>query len=219
MNKLNVQAPSFTNLSAVESDASIRAIDLDLARSRRLIVLIPPDSDCTGVTRRICRLASETNSDIQLLGLCKDPNQELALRRGLATIAALIRDAKVYVEMKVEIGTNWLDVVKRNYQEGDMIVCIVEQPIGIRRRPLSQILESTFKAPVYILSNVKYAQSQSNVLSQVITWCGFIGIIASFFILQVKITQLPKDWFQTLLFILLLIPEFGLIWVWNSLFS
>ena len=217
MNKLNVHTPSLTNLPAVESDTSIHIVNLE--RSRRLIVLIPPDSDCTSVTRRICKLAGETDSDIQLLGLCKDPNQEMALRRELVIVAALIRDAKVFVDMKVEVGMDWLDIIKRNYQDGDMLVCIAEQPIGIRRRPLSQILESSLKAPIYILSETKPSQSQSNVLSQVIAWSGFIGIITGFFILQVNITQLPKDWFQTLLFILLLIPELGLIWVWNSLFS
>jgi len=217
MNKLNVHAPSFTNLPAANSDALVQMVNAEWAR--RLIVLIPPNSDCTSVTRRICKLASETNSDVQLLGLCKDPDQEMALRRELVTVAALMRDAKVYVDMKVEVGTDWLAIVKRNYQDGDMLVCIAEQPIGLRRRPLSQILESTLKAPIYILSEKKLMPTQSNVISPVIAWLGFIGIITGFFILQVKITQLPKDWFQTLLFILLLIPEFGLIWVWNSLFS
>jgi hypothetical protein len=121
--------------------------------------------------------------------------------------------------MQVEVGTDWLSIVKCNYQEGDMLVCITEQPVGLRRRPLSQILESTLKAPIYVLSQTKSPQFQSNLISQVIAWSGFIGIVAAFFILQVKISQLPKDWSQTLLFILLLIPEFGLIWVWNSLFS
>jgi hypothetical protein len=217
MNKLNVRAPSFTNQPAIEFLAPIHRVDLE--RSRRLIVLIDPDSDCASVTRRICKLASETNSDVQLLGLCRDPNQELALRRELVTVAALIRDAKVFVDMQVEVGTDWLSIVKCNYQEGDMLVCITEQPVGLRRRPLSQILESTLKAPIYVLSQTKSPQFQSGLLSQVIAWSGFIGIVAAFFILQVKISQLPKDWSQTLLFILLLIPEFGLIWVWNSLFS
>ena len=100
-----------------------------------------------------------------------------------------------------------------------MIVCIAEQTIGLHRKPLSQILESTLNAPIYVLSDKKPAQGLSPLLSQVIAWAGFLGIIAGFFFLQVKITQLPKDWSQTLLFILLLIPELGLIWVWNSIFS
>ena len=217
MNKLDVSAPSFTNLPAVQSDVSIDTVNLE--RSRQLIVLIPPESDCTGLTRRICRLASETNSDIQLLGLCRDPNQEMALRRELVTVAALIRDAKVFVDMKLEVGTDWLDVVTRNYQYGDMLVCIADQPIGIRRKPLSQILESTLKAPIYILSATQSSQSQSDLVSQLITWSGFLGIMIVFFILQIKITQLPDDWFQTLLSILVLIPQLGLILLWNSLFS
>jgi len=204
-------------MPTVEPDESIQIIKLGL--SPRLIVLVPPDSDCTSVTRRICRLAFETKSDIQLLGLCDDPNQEMALRRELVMVAALIRSAKVFVDMKVEVGTKWVDAVKRNYRDGDMLVCIAEQPVGIRRRPLSQILESTLKAPIYFLCEMKSTQSQSTGPSQVIAWSGIIGIITGFFILQVKIAQLPTDWFQTLLLILLLIPEFGLIWVWNSLFS
>jgi hypothetical protein len=217
MNKLNVQAPSFANLRVAETEAEVHVANVE--RCRRLIVLIPPDSDATNVTRRICKLATDTNSDILLLGMCKDINQELALRRDLVTVSALIRDAKIFVEIKVEVGTNWLDAVRRNYQEGDALVCIAEQQIGIRRRPLSQILQSTLKAPLYILSEAKATQAQSNVISQLMIWPGFLGIITGFFVLQVKVAQLPKDWLQTLFFILLLIPEFGLLWVWNSIFS
>lgn len=216
MNKLNAHAPSFTNVPATELNASIQRVDPE--RPRRVIVLIPPDSDCTSLTRRICKLAAETNSDIQLLGLCKDPNQELTLRRELVTVSALIRDAKIFVEMKIEVGTDWLGAIKRDYQYGDMLVCIAEQPIGIRRRPLSEILESTFKAPIYVLTETKPTQAQSNAFSQVVAWAGILAIMAGFFLLEIKITQLPDDWFQTLLSILVLLPELGLILFWNSLF-
>ncbi|RPJ22130.1 MAG: hypothetical protein EHM33_24435 [Chloroflexi bacterium] len=217
MNKHNVSVPPLTNLSSIASDNSIRLVDQE--RSRHLIVLIPADSEYATVTRRIWKLANETVSSVQLLGLGKDTGQELALRRDLATMSALIQDAKVSVETKVEIGNNWLEAVKRNYQEGDMIVCIAEQTIGIQRRSLSQILESNFEAPVYILSDLRSPPSQSSVLSQVIAWSGLIGIIAGFFLLQVKILQMPEDGFQTLLLILLLFPEFWLVLYWNSLFS
>jgi hypothetical protein len=216
MNKLNAHAPSFTNVPATELNASIQRVDLE--RPRRLIVLIPPGSDCTSLTRRICRLAVETHSDIQLLGLCKDHNQELMLRRELVIVSALIRDAKVFVDIKIEVGTDWLGAIKRDYQDGDMLVCIVEQAIGMRRRPLSEILESTFKAPIYVLTETKPTQPQSNVLSQVLGWAGILAIMAGFFLLEMKIAQLPDDWFQTLLSILVLLPELGLIWLWNSLF-
>jgi len=217
MNKLNVHNPSLVDLPAVKSDTSIHVVNPE--RFGRLIVLVPPGADSTNVTRRICKLASETKSDVQLLGLCKDPAQELALRRELVTVSALIRDARVFAEMKVEVGANWLDAVKRNYQDGDAIVCITDQSIGIRQRSFSQILESTLNAPIYILSETKPLQSHSNILLQVIAWSGFLGIIVGFFILQMNIVQLSKDWTQAVILILVLIPEFGAIWIWNSLFS
>jgi hypothetical protein len=171
------------------------------------------------VTRRICKLAEETDSTIQLLGLCKNQAQELALRRELVTVAALIQYAKVFAETKVEVGVSWLEAVKCNYQEGDTIVCITELPVGIRRRPLSEILESTLKAPIYILSETIPSQTYSNIPSLTIAWLGFLAIIAGFLLLQVKIVQISKDWFQAVMLILLLIPEFGALWLWNSFFS
>ena len=217
MNKLNAHAASFPNVVTIEANASVPAVELD--RSPRLIVLVSPDSNSSSFTRRLCKLATETNSNIQLLGVCNNANQELALRRDLATVAALIRDARVYVETKVEVGRNWLTAVKNSYQKGDMIVCIADQSVGFRRRPLSEILESTFQAPIYILFDAKVRRVESNALSQLISWSGFLGIIIGFFFLQVKITQLPDDWFQTLLSIITLIPELGLILLWNSLSS
>ena len=217
MNKLNAHDGSFTKLVTIEADTSIPAVELD--RSPCLIVLVPPDSDSSSFTRRLCKLATETNSYIQLLGVCTDASQELALRRDLVMVAALIRDARVYVETRVEVGTDWVAAVKRGYHQGDMIVCIADQSVGFRRRPLSQLLESTLKAPINILSETKVRPYESNALSQVISWSGFLGIIIGFFFLQVKITQIPDDGFQTLLSILTLIPELGLILFWNSLFS
>jgi hypothetical protein len=217
MNKLNAHAASFPKVATIEAETSIPVTESD--RSPCLIVLVPPDSDSSSFTRRLCKIAIETNSNILLLGVCSDANQELALRRDLATVAALIRDARVYVETRVEVRTDWLAAVKQSYQKGDMIVCIADQSVGLRRRPLSQILESTFQAPIYILSDRNVRPFEPNALSQVISWSGFLGIIIGFFFLQVKIAQLPNDWFQMFLTILTLIPELGLILLWNSLFS
>ncbi len=217
MNKLNVHNPSLIDLPAVEPDTAVPVTTPE--RFGRLIVLVPPDADCAKVTRRICQLAIETKSDVQLLGLCKDPAQELALRRKLVTVSALIRDVRIYAELTIEIGTNWLDAVKRNYQDGDAIVCITDPSIGIRQRSFSQILESTFKAPIYILCETKPSQPRSSFLLAIAAWSGFLGIIAGFFILQMKIVQLSKDWTQAVILILVLIPEFGALWLWNSIFS
>lgn len=203
------------NLTLTPNHAS----HLEPVTARRLIVLVPADVDCSAINHQIWKLARESNSIVQLLALYKDPGQELALRRDLVTMSALIQDANVPVEIKIEKGTNWVAAVKHSYQLGDMVVSTAEQPVGIQRRPLSQILESDLKIPIYILSGIPLAKPQGRVLTQITEWLGFIGIIAGFFALQWKVTQLHNDSFQTILLIVLLISEFWLIGAWNSLFS
>jgi hypothetical protein len=181
-------------------------------------VLVPSlETDYIHAIRRIWELANAQHANVQFLGLCKDTRQELSLRRVLATMSAMVQDGNVPTEAKAKIGTSWVDVVKRIYQTGDMIVCFAEQRAGFLQRPLSQILESNLNFPVYILSDLYPQKTKSNWLSPIILWSGFIGII-SFCILQVKIDQLPKDWFQNPLLIFSIIPELWLIWVWNNLF-
>jgi hypothetical protein len=217
MNKLDLHPLSVTvNTQVLTSENDWGNTSLE--NGCRLIVLIPPDSDYNAATRRVWELATATAHRVLFLGLCRDTAQEPSLRRQLVTISALVGDGRVRTESKVEIGTDWVEAVKRNYQAGDMIVCFAEQQAGVWHRPLSQILQSNFKAPVYLLSGLPPQRlPRSNWLSQTIAWSGFVGIIAGSFLLQIRITALPQDWAQTTLLILSVIFETWLIWVWNSL--
>jgi hypothetical protein len=218
MNKLDEHVTSFTQPSSITLDETFRRAQSE--QSRRLIVLVPEEADFTTITRRIWELANTSGSIVQLLGLCKDTSAEMTLRRKLVTVSALIQAARIPVEIKVEIGSNWLNAVKCSYQEGDAIVCITDRFVGFPRKPLSQILESAIKGPVYVLSGIQSPKHKKNILAGMIAaWSGFIGIMIGFFLIQVKIMQVSKDGFQTLILLLLLIPEFWLIKVWNSLFS
>lgn len=184
-----------------------------------LIVLIPnTDLDHSIETRRIWELAHANGMHILFLSLCRDAMQELALRRQFVALAALVSDGRVHAEAKVEIGTSWVDAVRNHYQAGDMVVCHAGQRAGFLHRPLSQILESNLKLPIYILNDSDQQQFRSNWRSEVLGWTGSIGIIAIFSILQVRIVRLPDDWIQSALFILSILPEFWLLRAWNNLF-
>jgi hypothetical protein len=211
MIKLDSISPSLTLPSASP---------LDMGPARRLMVLIPGvETDYTLVIHRVWELAHALECDVLFLGLCRDASEGPRLRRSLITMSALVHDGWVSAEVKVEIGNDWLKVVKSNWQEGDVIVCFAEQHVGLLHRPLSQILESNLKVPLYVLSSLDPQKSNSDRLLQVVGWSGSIGIIIGFGILQTKIVQLPEDWFQSVVFILSIIPEFWLIWTWNNLFS
>ena len=190
-----------------------------LEPKRRLIVLVPDmGPDYIPALRRIWELAHAQRAEILFLGLCKDVANEPGLYRQLVAMSAMIRDDKICAEARIEIGTNWVEVVKRNSQSGDMIVCFEEQRAGLLHRPLSQILESNLGFPVYILSGLYSQKSRPDWLSKVFVWSGSIGIIIGFFILQAKIDQLQKDWFQNALLIFSIMVEFSMIWMWNNLF-
>lgn len=222
MNRLDLHPPSLIAPVDTKPDVPARPSMQGSARgpARSLIVLVPADLDYTTATRRIWELAHAQCAGVQFLGLCQDPVQELGLRRQLVTMSALVGDGKVPTEAKVEIGTNWVDVVKRHYRAGDMIVCFAEQRAGLFHRPLSQVLESNLSAPVYILPSLSPASaSRTNWLAQGMGWVGSFGIMAGFFWLQVKISQLPQDAAQTVLLILSVAVEIWLIWLWNSLFT
>ena len=192
----------------------------DLESARRLIVLVPADADYAAVTHRIWKLANAFGCQILFLSLCPDEAQESSLRRQLITMSAMIQDGKLCVDARLEIGSNWVSAVRSEVQEGDMIVCFAEQRAGLLHRPLSQILQSNLKAPVYILSGLAPRDlPQSNWLSQIFAWMGSIGIIIGSCLLQVRITSLSQDWAQTTLLILSVIGEAWIIWGWNSLFS
>lgn len=192
----------------------------DLRPARRLIVLVPADADSAAATRRVWELANALECHILFLSLCTDAAQEASLRRQLITMSAMVQNGKVCTEVCVEAGSNWVNAVKSDLQDGDMIVCFAEQRAGLLQRPLSQILRANLDTPVYILSG-SYSPhpSQPSLLSQIFGWMGSIAIIAGSFLLQIRITSLSENWAQTTLLILSVIGETLLIWGWNSLFS
>jgi hypothetical protein len=197
-----------------------RSLHSDHDSARRLIVLIPVDANDTAATRRVWELAHALECHILFLSLCTDATQESSLRRQLITMSAMVQDGKVCAEVRVEVGSNWVNAVKSNLRDGDMIVCFAEQRAGLLRKPLSQILHANLNTPVYILSGLALQNpSRPNWLSQTLGWIGSIGIIAGSFLLQIRIMSLSENWAQTTFLILSVIVEIWLIWGWNNLFG
>lgn len=211
MTRLNYEHQTFTIPIASQPDPE---------PAHRLIVLVPSlEVDLIVVTQRVWELANATGAHIKFISLCNDAAQEPSLRRELATMSAIVKDGNISAEAEVVSGRNWVEVVKTRRQAGDIVVCCAEQRAGLMQRPLSQILQSDLDMPLYILTGL-YSQnvSHSNRLTQIFAWIGFIAILAGFFLLQVKIDQLAKDW-TTVLQLLTTAIEFWLIWAWNNLFG
>ena len=187
--------------------------------AHRLVVLVPDlEWDFIPAIHRIWSLADRQQARVLLISLCKDSRQASGLRRALIILCAMLQDGKIPVETNVEIGTNWVAVVRRHYQTDDMIVCFAEQRAGLLQKPLSQILESNLMIPVYVVSGMYLAKPKSNLLAEVAAWLGSIGMMAAFSLLQVKIMQASDGWSQTLLLILVALAEIWSICGWESRF-
>ena len=211
----------------IKSDPAFPVLSLpvtpvsELKTPRRLIVLIPDaEADYSPVMQRIWELARSLESRVLFLGLCRDETEQPRLRRALVTMSALLQDNWVNTEAKIELGTNWLQAIKSNWQVDDVIACFSGQQVGFAHRPLRQILESNLKATVYVLEGLYVSRpSRSKWLSTVSVWTVSLSIIAGFFWLQVEITQLHDELARNILIATTLLLELGSLWGWNSMFS
>ena len=212
MNKLDVSPPTLTVSPASFSD---------LQPVRRLIVLVPESEVDSALTaRKIWELANALESRVQFLGLSKDAELEPSVRRQVVTLSAMVGDENIPVESKIEIGNDWLNAVKSEWHEGDVIVCYAEHRSGLTRRPLSQILESNLNATVYVLGGFHQdVHMHASWIFNTLAWAGSIAIILGFFWLQSKLGQFSTDWAYSTLLYISLIAEAGSIWAWNSLFE
>ena len=212
MNKLDVSPPTFTVFPASFSN---------LQPVRRLIVLVPESEvDSALAVRKIWELANALESRVQFLGLSKDAEHEPSVRRQVVALSAMVGDENIPVESKIEIGNDWLNAVKSEWHEGDVIVCYAEHRSGLTRRPLSQILESNLNATVYVLGGFhQEVHMRASWIFNTLAWAGSIAIILGFFWLQSKLGQFSTDWAYSTLLYISLIAEAGSIWAWNSLFE
>jgi hypothetical protein len=189
--------------------------------ARRLIVLVPAlEINLTALAQKVWELAHTSESQVLFLGLYDDAAQESRLRRDLVTISAMVKDDRVTAKVEVLFGKDWVNVVRTHWHSGDMVVCFAEQRIGSSQQLLSQALQAELNIQLYILSGL-YPRKESHInwLSQVAIWGGSIAIIFGFFTLQIKLDQLTTDWTHTILLLISIPVEVGLIWIWNSLFG
>jgi apolipoprotein N-acyltransferase len=84
-------------------------------------------------------------------------------------------------------------------------------------RPIGQTLADTLGTPVYLLSG--YCEPEASQLArlgrQLLFWIGALVIGAGFFWIQVNVQRLTQDWMQTVVLVLTVLIEFGLLAAWS----
>lgn len=217
MNKSDVHPPLAYPPDPASALSTFLPVSMKTNRgtTHRLIVLVPDHMEHSLPTQRIRELARATDMSICLLGLCKETAEIPRVRQSLVTMTVRMPDPRTFIDVKVARGANWVRAVRAVYEAGDVIVCFTEQHTGLLHRSLSQVLESSLNATVYVLTNPTLLTRKTGRLARVRAWLVFIGIMLGFGLLQVQIVRLPAAWPQSLLLILSTLAEFWLIWIWN----
>jgi hypothetical protein len=189
---------------------------------RRLVVLVPDaDTDEAQLARQLWSIALQNELPVLLLGLNRDASSEPRARRRLATIASLARDARVHVDTRLEVGTDWIQAVRSVRRHSDLVVCHAEQHVGIRRRPLSQWLTAELHEPICVLAGFypglppDYDHPAARLLAAAIPFLIFLGFTA----LQVLIHQVTRGGIHNLLLSASVLVEYSLIGIWHHLFN
>jgi hypothetical protein len=128
----------------------------------------------------------------------------------------------VVVSVRPALGPGWLPAIRSVWRSGDLVVAHSEQRVrlwGVIRRPLGPALLAALNAPVYVLSGYcpLPARRGRSWLSRFFTGGLFAAVIAAFFAVQASLVRLPSRPWQTLLLLVSVIVEYGLLWGWNRL--
>ena len=93
------------------------------AVTRRLVVIVPDqDIDQIRLSRAIRAIPCPNYVDVLLVTVVNDADQQLAVRRRLATIASIVRDYQYSVDYKVCPGRSWARALAGLLQPGDLLV-------------------------------------------------------------------------------------------------
>lgn len=191
----------------------------------RLIVLVPDGlAGNQELAHRIYWLAVRDRCDVLYLTLVDREEDLLAASRSMATMKAMTAGDVVAVQSKIVETGSWLTALRSTYRPGDRIVCHEEQSVKngfLRTQPVYEFLRKAFDAPVLSLSGFYQPQRMQirRWRDSLVLWLGFFIILAAFTILEIKLDDTVHGLTGKILFILVMVIEFGAILAWNNLRS
>ena len=192
--------------------------DVDPSAVQRLVVLIPDqDVDETEIAREIWELASPAKFSVLLLGVCSNSNEEPNVRRRLVTIAGLIREPRIVVDIQLDFGHNLIKSLKAILITGDVVICHAEQYIGMGHKPLNLALtEAGISVIIMTGFYPEIHKSAAALFRESLFWVVSVVIMGLFFWLQIRMLRVSDEWAKNILLGISVPAEIGLLWLWNS---
>lgn len=206
--------------AALAGMASLPAAAGSPAPAPRLLVLVPAlPLDEPALARQAVLLAAPRALPIVFVGLAHNAAEESALRRRLASLAALARADQQAVDTLLSTDRQWLAAVRAARQPGDEVACLAGQTTfgWGRRRALSVALAAALRLVVHELDGLVLPAPATRRRAAVSALAGFAAVIGLFLWLQIQVVTLPAGVVQGVFLVALIIAEFALIAVWDKL--
>jgi hypothetical protein len=191
--------------------------------AHRLLVLAPAAVPAEALAQRAWQLAAPGGLEILFIGLMQSGQKDYGHLRHLATLAALTRDKRVAVEVYPVETNEWIEAVRQVWRPGDVVICHAEQRATGwrgRRQALGWELVRRLEVPVCIISGLcprQSAEPSSRIWHLVHDLIALV-VIALFFVLQIQIERLPKEWFYYATYSVVVMIEIGLLFIWYTFF-
>lgn len=225
------QTDSYLQIPTRIEETAVRNVPLE--RGPRLIVVIPDVQNEALLANRIASLAQPSGWPVLLVGIAANADGEASLRRRLITVAAFLRDQGLPkassvmgrtpasgVEIRLEHGRDWIGKIKALMLPDDLLACSEDESVGFPARPLNDLLCSSLNATVYTFSTLsRVTNDRPRFHKQVLPWLGSLASIGGFIALQARIVVATQGLAQTVLLLVSLLGEVGLIWLLNSWFG
>jgi hypothetical protein len=186
---------------------------------QRILVIVPSlDIDLSYPVQKLWEQAKRTGAHIHFMGFYNDPAEEPGVRRGLAMLSAMVQEKKITTSIETLSGKNWQNALQQHATDMDLVMYFPEPRTGFTGRLFKQALPTDLNVPIYILSGTTQVEKSSGIPAQLIPWVGSFLVLTGSFFIQVRITQAFQGWFQTMLLVLTVLPEYGFIlWLNSSL--
>ena len=185
----------------------------------RMIVLVPSqDMDDAALEGTLARLASSEDQAVVFLGLCENHEEEAQLRRRLVRLTGepTRRGPRQY---RILHGMSWSGAMDAVRQEGDVIVFPYRdlpwaQPPFVRSAPGLALNTSTLLPQA---ARPAFPRSLVGLTGLLLDWATPLLIVMGFFFLQTRaLDQVSAGTGHSLLMILSVMVEIGLLWRWEQ---
>jgi hypothetical protein len=223
---MNIFNLSAVNLRLKPEHPSLITEEKMVPAARRLVVLIPNgEFSDPELARKIDALGRSGRISILYLGLASSPTNDSLLRQHMAALSAYTRSPNREIDYQLIYRPNWPEALRGILKDGDQIICLENHFVAdrfSRHTRLAGLLTTSLKAPVFVIQGISLhrdLQAAHATLRELLIWAGNLLTLGSFLIIQIWCTQAYPGTAGTILGIISVVVELGVILLINAWFD